>query len=169
MERHKQIMIKQRFIKTFLVYLLLTFSAFSFAQKAPSFELPSDGKTINLQKLKGKVVYLDFWASWCVPCRKSFPWMNDIHARYNSKDFTIVAVNLDSSKSDALKFLKNLPAKFDIAYDPDGVVASKYKLKVMPSSYLIDRNGALVFAHKGYREDDSNEIEKKIQKLINSK
>jgi len=162
-------MIKHKLIRNFSVCLSLIFSTATFAQNAPIFELPGDNKTINLQKLKGKVVYLDFWASWCVPCRKSFPWMNDMHSRYSGKDFSIVAVNLDSSRSDALKFLKNLPAKFDIAYDPDGKVASKYKLKVMPSSYLIDKNGALVLAHKGYREDDSNEIEKKIQKLINSK
>ncbi|VAW52117.1 Thioredoxin family protein [hydrothermal vent metagenome] len=162
-------MIKHKLIRNFSVCLSLIFSTLAVAQNAPLFELPGDNKTINLQKLKGKVVYLDFWASWCVPCRKSFPWMNDMHSRYDGKDFTIVAVNLDASKSDALKFLKNLPVNFDIAYDPDGRVASKYKLKVMPSSYLIDRDGTLVFAHKGYREDDSNEIEKKIQKLINSK
>ncbi len=162
-------MIKHKLIRNFSVCLSLIFSTAAIAQDAPLFELPGDNKTINLQNLKGKVVYLDFWASWCVPCRKSFPWMNEMHSRYGSKDFTIVAINLDASKSDALKFLKNLPAKFDIAYDPDGTVASKYKLKVMPSSYLIDKSGALVFAHKGYREDDSNEIEKKIQKLINSK
>jgi len=162
-------MIKQKLITNYSGCLLLLFSTYAYAQKAPTFKLPGDNKIINLQNLKGKVVYLDFWASWCVPCRKSFPWMNDMHSRYGSKDFTIVAVNLDSSKKDAHKFLKNLPVKFDIAYDPNGTVASKYKLKVMPSSYLIDKNGALVFAHKGYREDDSNEIEKKIQKLINSK
>jgi len=162
-------MIKHKLIRNSTVFISLIFSTVTLAQNAPVFDLPGDNKTINLQKLKGKVVYLDFWASWCVPCRKSFPWMNDMHSRYDSKDFTIVAVNLDSSRSEAVKFLKNLPAKFDIAYDPDGKVASKYKLKVMPSSYLIDKSGALVFAHKGYRENDSNEIEKKIQKLINSK
>jgi len=162
-------MIKQKLITNISVCLSLLISSYAYAQQAPTFELPGDNKTINLEKLKGKVVYLDFWASWCVPCRKSFPWMNDMHSRYGDKDFTIVAINLDTSKSDALKFLKSVPAKFDIAYDPDGNVASKYKLKVMPSSYLIDKSGTLVFAHQGYREDDSNEIEKKIRKLINSK
>ncbi len=162
-------MIKQKLTTNISVCLSLLIGSYAYAQQAPTFELPGDNKTINLEKLKGKVVYLDFWASWCVPCRKSFPWMNDMHSRYGDKDFTIVAINLDTSKSDALKFLKSVPAKFDIAYDPDGNVASKYKLKVMPSSYLIDKSGTLVFAHKGYREDDSNEIEKKIRKLINSK
>ena len=162
-------MINHKLITNSLVCLTLTLGAHAFAQKAPIFKLPGDNKSINLENLKGKVVYLDFWASWCDPCRKSFPWMNDMQSRYGGKKFTIVAVNLDSSKADALKFLKNMPANFDIAYDPDGSVASKYNLKVMPSSYLIDKKGELVLVHKGYREGDTNEIENKINKLINSK
>ncbi len=92
-----------------------------------------------------------------------------MHSRYDGKNFTIVAVNLDTSKADATKFLEKLPADFDIAYDPDGSVATKYNLKAMPTSYLIDKKGQLVFAHKGYREGDAKEIEEKIHQLINSK
>jgi len=92
-----------------------------------------------------------------------------MHARYDGKNFIIVAVNLDASKSDAAKFLKKVPVNFDIAYDPEGSVAAKYNLKAMPTSYLIDKNGQLAFAHKGYREGDAKEIEKKIQQLLNSK
>jgi cytochrome c biogenesis protein CcmG, thiol:disulfide interchange protein DsbE len=147
--------------------MILLFSTSAFAQKAPTFELPGDKKNINLAKLKGKVVYLDFWASWCDPCRKSFPWMNDIHSRYDPKDFTIVAVNLDTSRKDAAKFLDKVPADFDVAYDPEGSVATKYNLKAMPSSYLIDKKGQLVYIHKGYREGDTNEIEEKIRQLLN--
>jgi len=162
-------MTNQKLITNLSICLTLFLSSYACAQKAPVFELPGNNKSINLENLKGKVVYLDFWASWCVPCRKSFPWMNEMQSRYDSNKFTIVAVNLDSSKADALKFLQNIPANFDIAYDPEGSVASKYNLKVMPGSYLIDKKGELVFTHKGYREGDSNEIEKKINKLINSK
>ncbi len=162
-------MTNQKLITNLSICLTLFLGPCAYAQKAPIFKLPGDNKSINLENLKGKVVYLDFWASWCDPCRKSFPWMNDMQSRYGGKKFTIVAVNLDSSKADALKFLKNMPANFDIAYDPDGSVASKYNLKVMPSSYLIDKKGELVLVHKGYREGDTNEIENKINKLINSK
>ena len=162
-------MINHKLITNLSVCLIIFLSPYVYAQKAPAFKLPGDNHSINLEKLKGKVVYLDFWASWCDPCRKSFPWMNDIHSRYDSKKFTIIAVNLDSSKADALKFLQKTPAKFTIAYDPEGSVASKYDLKAMPSSYLIDKKGTLVFAHKGYREGDTNAIENKIRKLINSK
>lgn len=162
-------MIIHKLITNSLVCLALSFGSHVNAQQAPTFSLPGDNKNINLEKLKGKVIYLDFWASWCDPCRKSFPWMNDMHSRFDSKEFTIVAVNLDASKADAIKFLQKVPAKFDIAYDPDGKVAEKYHLKAMPSSYLIDKRGNLVFAHKGYREGEAAEIEEKIQHLLNSR
>ncbi len=148
------------------ICLISLFNANLYAAKAPDFSLPGDNKTIKLKDLKGKVVYLDFWASWCDPCRKSFPWMNEMHARYDSKKFVIVAVSLDSKKADATKFLQIVPAKFNIAYDPNGKVAEKYHVKAMPSSYLIDKHGNLVLAHKGYREGDAAEIEEKIRKLI---
>jgi len=162
-------MINHKLITNFLVCLLLTFGSYAHAQKAPAFVLPGDNKNINLEKLKGKVVYLDFWASWCDPCRKSFPWMNEMHTRFDSNKFTIVAVNLDASKADATKFLKIVPAKFDIAYDPNGKVAEKYQLKAMPTSYLIDKHGNIALVHKGYREGEAAKIEEKIHKLINSK
>ncbi len=162
-------MINHKFITNSLVCLALLFGSYAHAQKAPTFTLPGDNRKISLEQLKGKVVYLDFWASWCDPCRKSFPWMNEIHARFDSSQFTIVAVNLDTSKADAENFLQKVPAKFDIAYDPNGEVAEKYHLKAMPSSYLIDKHGNLVFAHKGYREGETAKIEEKIYQLINSK
>jgi thiol-disulfide isomerase/thioredoxin len=140
-----------------------------YAQKAPTFTLPGDNGNISLERLKGKVVYLDFWASWCDPCRKSFPWMNDMTARFDSKKFAIVAVNLDASKEEAAKFLKIVPAAFTVAYDPEGKTATQYDLKAMPSSYLIDKKGNLILTHKGYREGDAAEIEDKILKLLNSK
>jgi len=162
-------MLNQKLISNLGICLIIMFSGQTYAQKAPTFVLPGDKQNINLAKLKGKVVYLDFWASWCDPCRKSFPWMNDMHSRYDSNKFTIIAVNLDSSKKDASKFLHKMPADFPIAYDPEGTVASKYNLKAMPSSYLIDKSGSLVYSHKGYREGDTAIIEKKIASLINSK
>lgn len=158
-------MLNQKFIAVFASILLLL-SPVSQAQKAPVFSLPGDGVTHDLSKLKGKVVYIDFWASWCVPCRKSFPWMNDMRNRYDRKDLQIIAINLDADKGEAMKFLEKVPASFDIAYDPDGEIAAKYDLQVMPSSYLINKNGEVVFAHKGFREGDTPEIEAKIQKLL---
>ncbi len=161
-------MLNHKLITNLLICLLISFSPYAFAQKAPAFILPGDNKSINLENLKGKVVYLDFWASWCDPCRKSFVWMNDMNSRYDSSEFVIVAVNLDASRKDAQSFLEKVPASFDIAYDPDGKVAAKCSLKAMPTSYLIDKKGRLVFAHKGYREGDASAIEDKIRKLLHS-
>ncbi len=159
-----------RLITNSLLCLTLSLGSIAYAQKAPAFSLPDiNNQQISLESLKGKVVYLDFWASWCDPCRKSFPWMNEIHARYDNSQFIIIAVNLDAKKSDAEKFLQNVPADFSIVFDPKGIVAEKYQIKAMPSSYLIDKKGNLVFAHKGYRKSDTPKIEEKIRKLINSK
>ena len=162
-------MTNQKLITNIGICLISLLSFNAYAQKAPTFTLPGDGSEISLEKLKGKIVYLDFWASWCDPCRKSFPWMNGMKARFDSKKFAIVAVNLDSSKKEAMKFLEKAPADFDIAYDPDGKVASKYNLQAMPTSYLIDKKGNLIMTHKGYREGDTAEIEAKILTLLNSK
>jgi thiol-disulfide isomerase/thioredoxin len=151
------------------ICLIFLLNSNSYAEKAPTFTLPGDTSDISLENLNGKVVFLDFWASWCDPCRKSFPWMNEMTARFDSKKFAVVAINLDSSKEDAIKFLEKVPADFIVAYDPEGKTATQYDLKAMPSSYLIDKKGNLILTHKGYREGESAEIEKEILKLLNSK
>jgi len=162
-------MTNHKLIKDIGFCLMFMLSMNAYAQKAPVFTLPGDNQNISLDKLKGKVVYLDFWASWCDPCRKSFPWMNGLTARFDSKNFAVVAVNLDTSKEDATKFLGKVPANFIVAYDPEGKVATKYDLQAMPSSYLIDKQGNLILTHKGYREGDAADIEDKILKLLNSR
>jgi peroxiredoxin len=162
-------MTNHKLIKDIGFCLMFMLSMNAYAQKAPVFTLPGDNQNISLDKLKGKVVYLDFWASWCDPCRKSFLWMNDMTARFDNNDFAILAVNLDASKEDAKKFLEKVPANFTVAYDPDGKVATKYDLQAMPSSYLIDKQGNLILTHKGYREGDAADIEDKILKLLNSR
>ena len=126
---------------------------------APDFELPTDSGKVNLSSLKNNVVYLDFWASWCGPCRKSFPWMNTMNNRYSDKGLKIIAVNLDKDRSLAKKFLKKIPADFTIAYDPEGDIAEKYNVQGMPSSYIIDRQGRLVKVHMGFRSEDTSALE----------
>lgn len=136
------------------------------AQNAPGFSLPGQNKTIQLSKYKGKVVYLDFWASWCDPCKRSFPWMNELQTLYGDDGFRIIAVNLDESRKDAEEFLKKMPAKFDVAFDKSGKTAEAYNLKAMPSSFLIDRNGKLVHKSLGYRAEEKKVLEKKIKQLV---
>ena len=139
------------------------------ANKAPTFKLQGDNGEISLDQYKGQVVYVDFWASWCVPCKHSFPWMNDIQKRYGNKGFKVIAINLDKDKKDANTFLKLHPADFTIAYDPEGVAADSYRVKVMPTAYLIDQQGNLVKSHKGFKIEKSGQMEETIRKLLSQK
>jgi thiol-disulfide isomerase/thioredoxin len=150
-----------------LVFLLLSlFVVPAFAGKAPAFELPSDTGTFALEQYRDQVVYVDFWASWCIPCRYSFPWLNEMHARYGDDGFKVIAINLDKDKDKAQRFLKLIPANFEIAYDPKGTVADLYNLKVMPTSYLIDQHGNLIHKHKGFKPSDADPMEGRIKKLL---
>ncbi len=156
-------------LTAFFALLLIAFSAPSFAQKAPDFSLDGDNGKVKLSDYKNKVVYVDFWASWCKPCQKSFSFMNDMETRYGKKGFKIIAINLDSDKAAAKSFLKKHPAKFTIAYDPEGKTPNMYKLKVMPTSYLIDRRGNLVNVHKGFKKNQTADLERMIVKTLNKK
>ena len=139
------------------------------ADAAPDFKLASAKGMVELSKLKGKVVYVDFWASWCTPCRKSFPWMNELHKKYKDQGLEVVAVNLDKSREPIDIFLAKTPADFTIAYDPSGTAAANYKVSGMPSSYVIDRSGQLQVSHLGFRDKDKEEIEAKIKELLTKK
>ena len=154
------------------IFLLLTFiinpSALA-ASRAPVFELPGDTGSVSLEQYRNQVVYIDFWASWCVPCRYAFPWLNEMQERYGEDGFKVIGINVDKDKAMAAKFLELVPATFDIAYDPEGKVADLYSLKVMPSSYLIDRDGNLVHAHKGFKTSDGSRMEDMIRKLLEPK
>jgi thiol-disulfide isomerase/thioredoxin len=141
----------------------------AYAGDAPGFTLPGHNKTIQLSQYKGKVVYLDFWASWCEPCKRSFPWMNELQEQHGKDGFEIIAINLDESRNDAEEFLKKMPAKFDVAFDKSGKTAEVYNLKAMPSSFLIDRNGKLVHKSLGYRAEEKKILEKKIKQLVGNK
>lgn len=148
----------------------------SFAQSAPlghlapDFELSGGGDAaVKLSALRGKVVYLDFWASWCGPCRQSFPWMNDLQAKYGSRGLQIVGVNLDAKGSDARKFLSENNGNFLLAFDSKGVTPKLYGVKGMPTSYLIDRDGRIVSEHTGFNFSKTSGLEKEIEKLLESK
>jgi len=141
-------------------------SSNAFAAQAPDFKLEGQEKQIQLSKYRGQIVYLDFWASWCQPCRKSFGWMNKMQSLYGKEGFKVIAVNLDESRDKADKFLKQIPAEFDVAFDPRGNTAESYKVKAMPSSYIIDKQGKVVHANLGFRGNDEDALEEKIRNLI---
>ena len=155
----------KRIFLYFLICLILVLPATVFAEIAPKFKLPTAKSAISLSSYKGKLVYVDFWASWCGPCRKSFPWMTELQKKHR-KDLKVIAINLDQNRAEAVKFLKQTPPGFTVAYDAAGKIAEAYNVKAMPSSYLIDRKGRIISKHAGFRNKDKNEVEAKINKLL---
>jgi cytochrome c biogenesis protein CcmG, thiol:disulfide interchange protein DsbE len=130
---------------------------------APAFKLPGRDGTVSSDSLRGKVVYVDFWASWCGPCRGSFPWLKSLHERYASKGLEIVAINLDKSRDDADGFLAQFPAPFKVAFDPAGTTAEAYHVAAMPTSYLIARDGTILSTHTGFDPKKTAALEALIQ------
>ncbi|MDH5328226.1 MAG: TlpA family protein disulfide reductase [Gammaproteobacteria bacterium] len=150
-----------------LIIVLLLLLSLGVQAAAPAFTLKDlNGQNVSLKQFKGEVVYLDFWATWCPPCRKSFPWMDQMHQRYKDLGLKIIAVSLDGKRDVIDKFLKENPVKFLILHDPDGKVADAYKLKGMPSSYLIDRQGNIRVTHAGFRDKDKSKLESSFKELL---
>ncbi len=134
---------------------------------APAFALPTaNGDIVALDKLRGKVVYVDFWASGCAPCRRSFPWMNEMQQKYGSRGFTIVAINVDKKRADAERFLAQIPAHFTVLYDEAGVMPNAYGVTGMPSSYLIDARGNVTFVERGFLDEHKAALEDRIKALL---
>jgi len=132
-------------------------------QPAPDVELPAAVDAApRLSALKGKLVYVDFWASWCGPCRQSFPWMNEMQAKYGAKGLQVVAINLDAKRADADAFLAQVPARFGLAFDAAGSSAKRFGVKGMPTSVLIGRNGEVLMVHQGFREDERQALEARL-------
>jgi len=136
---------------------------------APELNLPGLKEGVNLAGLKGKVVYVDFWASWCGPCKQSFPFMNELQSKYGPQGFEIVAVNLDARRDDADRFLVDTPARFTVAFDAKGESAKRFEVKGMPSSYLIGRDGKVVALHKGFKEEDRKSLDSGIAQALATK
>lgn len=136
---------------------------------APAFELAGIAAPVKLSNYQGKWVYLDFWASWCAPCRQSFPWMNELQAKYGAQGFQIIGVNLDAKKEDANKFLESTPARFVLAFDPSGATPRSYGVKGMPTSVLIAPDGKVLFEHRGFNEADRPELESRIKAALGNK
>lgn len=123
-------------------------------QPAPALEIAGVKSPVSLAALKGKVVYVDFWASWCAPCKQSFPWMNEMQAKYGARGLQIVAVNVDARREDADKFLAEVPATFLVGFDAKGEAPKRFQIKGMPSSVLVGPDGQVVKVHAGFRADE---------------
>lgn len=121
---------------------------------------------LNLEAYHGKVVYIDFWASWCSPCRQSFPWMKAMYQKYHDDGLVILAISVDKNRKAAKRFLDKYSPAFKVIFDPTGTLASKFHVKAMPSSYLLGRNGKPRFKHLGFHMDMRAEYEQQIRKLL---
>lgn len=130
---------------------------------APDFDLAAaDGSRLALGDLRGRVVYLDFWASWCAPCRRSFPFMNALQANHAGKGLRVIGINLDRKPEQALGFLKETPAEFRILYDPAAQSPKAYGVRKMPSSVLIGADGRVIAVHEGFSDADAPAIEAQV-------
>jgi cytochrome c biogenesis protein CcmG, thiol:disulfide interchange protein DsbE len=136
-------------------------------EAAPALALATaSGETMDLARLRGRIVYVDFWASWCTPCRRSFPWMNALLERYRNEGLVIVGVNVDKRRADADRFLRDVPASFPVVFDEQGTTPAAFDVKGMPSSYLIDRHGVVVAIEEGFHDERKADIEARIRALL---
>lgn len=140
-------------------------------QRAPRFELPAlDGQgVVSLQQYRGKVVYLDFWASWCPPCRTAMPVIEELRKEFPAEDFQVVAINVDSNVGKAKKLIAKEKVGYPSASDPGGKLPKRFKVKTMPTSFLIDRNGVVRYVHEGFRRGDDKALRAEIRKLLAKK
>lgn len=135
---------------------------------APDFELPARGAgSFSLAQHRGQVVMINFWATWCGPCRKEMPLLEDIWRKYRTRGFTLVGVNVEPDSKEAEQWLAdNVSVSFPIAYDKDSKVSRLYEVSGMPSSVIIDRKGKVRYVHKGYRPGDENAYLDHIRALV---
>ncbi len=143
--------------KNLLAAALLALSAGAQADTPVSFDM---------QKYAGKVVLVDFWASWCGPCRQSFPWMKALQEKYGRQGLAVVAINVDTDRKEAERFLREHAPNFDIYYDAKGDLAEHFKVQTMPTSFLVDGNGKARSKHAGFHKAALADYEQEIQSLL---
>ncbi len=152
----------------FLSFAVVTqVDAASVKGQAPNFTLKSlGGKNLKLSEMAGNVVLINFWASWCGPCREEMPLLNDLHKKYEPLGFTVLGVNVEEDARNARGFLKNFPVDFPVLLDSKNQVSKKYNVIAMPTTVVVDRDGNMRFLHKGYKPGDEEKYRKMVKKLV---
>ena len=155
----------------FAAMLLATVAvAGSSSGPAPDFSLQSlDGSTVRLSDLKGQVVLINFWATWCAPCREEMPLLDAIYQKYNRLGVELLGINVEDDASGAQEYLNETPVTFPILFDPDGRVSKQYQVKAMPSTILVDRQGNVRHIHYGYKPGYENDYQDQIRALVREK
>lgn len=134
---------------------------------APSFTLTNlSGEPVSLSDYHGDVVYLDFWASWCGPCRLSFPVMERLQTSYAEQGFTVLAINVDQRRADADNFLAERGVSFPVLFDEAGSTPEAFSIKGMPTSFLIDPYGQVIYVHPGFKKSDGARIEAHVKEAL---
>lgn len=137
------------------------------AGPAPNFTLKSlSGKNLKLSEMTGNVVLINFWASWCGPCREEMPLLNDLHKKYGPLGFTVLGVNVEEDSKNARGFLKDFPVDFPVLLDNKNQVSKQYNVVAMPTTVVVDRDGNMRFLHKGYKAGDEKKYRKMVKKLV---
>jgi thiol-disulfide isomerase/thioredoxin len=159
------------FLLLFLTVFYPSTQAIEINAQAPSCPamLELENAPLDLQEYRGKVIYLDFWATWCPPCKKSMPFLNTLHNELFNQGFEVIAINVDEDSEDARQLLQQHPVDYAIAMDPSGECPKAYELMAMPSAYLIDRQGIIRNIHLGFRKRDEKEIRDLVITLLAEK
>jgi thiol-disulfide isomerase/thioredoxin len=153
----------------FAAAVLLSMSMASAAspESAPDFTLKSaSGANLKLSEFRGEVVLVNFWASWCGPCRQEMPLLSELHEQYRDLGFTVLGVNVEEDTRTARKLLEDAPVSFPVLFDSDSVVSREYDVVAMPSTILVDRNGKLRYLHKGYKPGLEAVYQQQVRDLL---
>jgi len=151
-----------------LLAALLSLSAgpASSASAASASSSSASASPLDLAAYRGRVVVVDFWASWCKPCRESIPWLNRMHREYGDRGLVVIGVNVDANRADAERFLRDVPIDFEVVYDAAGVLATRFEVPAMPSTFVFDRSGKLIQTHVGFRTTKRDAREAELMKLL---
>jgi len=158
-------------MKTLMLSLLLIVSTASHAAMskvtAPDFTLKSNiGKNLRLSEYRGQVVLINFWASWCGPCRQEMPVLDELHQSYEALGFSVLGINVDKKSEAADKLLKDIPVSFPILYDNSNAASELFNVDAMPYTILVDRDGKMRYLHRGYKRGYEDKYREQIKALI---
>lgn len=158
-----------RIFSSLLLAISTNALALDAGSRMPSLSAPRLGEAtapVDLAALKGKVVYVDFWASWCVPCRLSMPLLDAMYRKHAARGFTVVGFNKDVEAADAQRFLQRVPVSFPLVQDVKDAAARAFDVKSMPSGYLVDRKGVVRHVHRGFTPETGPVLEQEIEELL---